>query len=224
MWPNLTVLFARAVDTAWRSLDWYCSHKTSIWQVPCLTLTHVISLTYSLHFIIFESFLIKAKGEASGSFLTKHVCPSCDTGVSSFKSKAQVQTNKQTHSKTFLQGKSPTQLRTPAMACHVVAFSAPPPPSSIIQKPHVYDHHKECNVVFFISAWWTFYYWLSISSTNKCTFLFLFNLPYICFGHHHGTLISSLHCSLPHLVLSQPLHCLRLLFTLAITSIHSFFK
>jgi hypothetical protein len=49
-------------------------------------------------------------------------------------------------------------------------------------------------------------------------FLFLFNSPYICIGCDpaiiRGTLISSLHSSLVHLVLSQPLHCSRLLFTL----------
>jgi hypothetical protein len=64
--------------------------------------------------------------------------------------------------------------------------------------------------------------------TNKCTFLFLFNSPYLCFGRDsaiiRGTLISSLHCSQFHLVLSHPLECLRLLFTLAITTINSFFK
>jgi ABC-type Mn2+/Zn2+ transport system permease subunit len=48
--------------------------------------------------------------------------------------------------------------------------------------------------------------------TNECTFfififIFLFNSPYLCFDRDsaiiRGTLISSLHCSLVHLVLSQ---------------------
>ena len=134
-------------DTFWTGIA--VSHKNSILQVPCFTLTHVTSLNYSLYFILFETFLIKATGETSVSFLTKHICLPIDTGI--WVSNTQVQLVitgiKKTHSNTFLLGKPPTKLWPPqpwyVKSCG--SFLSPlltdALPPNINQKPHIGDHH-----------------------------------------------------------------------------------